>query len=207
MKLYPRNNNILYIGDSHSVTTVGQVLLRFFTHESSIDDAYLFYYGISGSCFTDWFNSNLSHFQIKNLTKLPKQEISITAEPIHLNFEFMLEQVNPRTIIFSLGTNDMVYHYENFGQQLNKIEEGFQRLHEKYPEIKLIWLMPPEFSRDLEISSLRSEFKNRLEKNLFLNIINVTGFIPDQEDKVHFNKEMALKYAEALVAMLKKIKF
>lgn len=136
---------ILYLGDSHSVTSFGQNILQKLLTDYPDLEGKIHFYAVSGSCLLDWLQSNVHHYQIKNFAKTPYQIASLSEQSLHFEWN-SISQIQPDILILALGTNDIRT------QQSAEVFSLLQIQLKPFHSIKkVIWLAPPL----LQLSSLQ----------------------------------------------------
>lgn len=195
---------ILYFGDSHSVMTMGKQLLEFFPKIFSDFENQSFFYAVSGSTFKDWLSGDVEKLQIKNLSKIPGQSYKEGQEPISLKMMEEVERTKPDILFLALGTNDLLKESSNWQNYLAFIRQNLEKLYLQY-HMQIVWIMPPELSPEVLTGHYRSELLKMLSGLKFIEIINVEKIIPDQQDKIHFNKLKATEFAQEVFMQLEAI--
>ena len=128
---------ILYLGDSHSVTSFGQNILQKLLTDYPDLEGSIHFYAVSGSCLMDWLQSNVHHYQIKNFVKTPFQLASLSEQALHFEWS-SISQIQPDILILALGTNDI---------RTQQSTEAFSLLQIQLKSLrsvkKVIWIAPP----------------------------------------------------------------
>lgn len=193
----------LFLGDSHCVMTMGQVIIEKINENYENTDSQLYFYAVSGSSFLDWFQAKQNIFQIRNLKKIPGKAIEVSSDSINIDFQKELKTLQPELLILALGTNDLIVHQNDLDNYLSIVDQGLKEIVQKYKDLSIIWIMPPEFIETIVMPSSRKKLGQVLRNNNKIQLIDILGFFPDQQDQVHFNKSIATQFAIKIFEKLK----
>jgi hypothetical protein len=194
---------ILFLGDSHCVMTMGQVIVEKINENYENADSQLYFYAVSGASFLDWFQAKQNIFQIRNSQKIPGKAIEISTNPISIDFLKELETLHPEILILALGTNDLIIHQDDLDNYLTSLDRGLKQIAQKYKKLSIIWIMPPEFIETVVMPSSRRKLGQVLQNNNKIQLVDILGFFPDQQDQIHFNKSKATQFAIKIFEKLK----
>ncbi len=224
---------ILYLGDSHSVTSFGQNILQKLLTDYPELEGKIHFYAVSGSCLLDWLQSNVHHYQIKNFVKTPFQIASLSEQALHFEWN-SISQIQPDILILALGTNDIR------NQQSTEVFSLLQIQLKSLRTIrKVIWLAPPILQQSdilpaiLQSPDLHTNHHNNnhnsltadpiaqkptklitsnfdlilsIQSNSFIDLIDNQQFRANQPDGIHMLKEEALNFSNDIYPkIIKKI--
>lgn len=195
---------VLYFGDSHSVMTMGKTLLQNMPKIFLNFENQAFFYAVSGATFKDWYTGNVQNLTIKNLYKAPGFSYLESTEAIVKVLPEEVKTIQPDVLILALGTNDILANAINFQEHLMMIKVSLEKLFVEN-HLQIIWIMPPEFHPEIIEGRLRLELMRMLKELKFVEVINVEKILPDQLDKIHFNKEKAKLFANEILKKLEAI--
>lgn len=195
---------ILYFGDSHSVMTMGKLLLDFFQKLFNDFENQSFFYAASGATFKDWINGDVTKLRIRNLSKTPSKIFQEGQEPISVTILDQVESHRPDILFIALGTNDLLKEASTWESYLSFVQHNLEKLYLQY-HMQIVWIMPPELSHQVIKGKYRSELLKMLSSLKFVEIINVEKIIPDQQDQIHFNKLKATEFAQEVFKQLEAI--
>lgn len=172
------SENILFIGDSHSVGYFGKKF-----DELTRKDHKINIYAICGSTMKWWFEekqTNCGYFFKDSNNKLDEGKTKKTPKITNL-----IKELNPDLIIVQLGTN----YYNWKSEDIKKDIENFLNILKTE---KCYWIGPPN-SRKLklvipEINKTISDIVSK--KCIYFDSTMVTNYPENGGDGIHFNKEM-----------------
>lgn len=177
---------INFIGDSHSVLTFGQTILK------SLDVlAPIHFLAFSGLKLQHLVHSQnqAKDLQISNFEKQPGMSGHLSKDPLSLGKSFRINSAE--ILIVALGTNDIVeYAVSQKSPAFLKsaIENQLKQIQVK----NKIYIEPPLLAIDIN-SNIRQVIIETVRDFNFTVILN-DRFRADQSDGIHMKKEMALDF-------------
>lgn len=198
------NNSILYIGDSHSVTSFGQTILNNLQthshqHIQNTTSNLIYYYAVSGSQFSHWLNEGLNCFQIKNYQITPKSSAIIG----HINVDFqwnLLNLVKFDYLIIALGTNDLIFNETNsLIQTYNYYFQSpiYKDIENKISK-KIFWLAPPFIRNDILNYDLQNKWHEFMSQQNSFTFLKNSGFHADQSDGIHLLQKTGISFGQQM---------
>lgn len=200
-KLPTKPSRVCYIGDSHSVMSMGRNLLEVWQKRSPESFQQLSFYAVSGSTFQDWQTGRLQHLRIKNLRKEPLSQTLLEPEVLGTSLAEILEKEKPQLLILALGTNDLLKFQAHFESYLLDLQRQLKALSQLFG-IPFLWVMPPVLAKDLDPGQMRAKLLNGLRSLSFVELIDIDRIFPDQKDGYHFHKDRALEFSQELIDQL-----
>ncbi len=199
-----RKIDLIYLGDSHSVMEMGKCLLKrineYFSSRNIKSDIH--FYAVTGCTFLDWFSENQSVHQIANYIYTPKIRGVKSTEAVNISIWNEINFINPQILFLALGSNDFLMHKDHFSAYLLLVENKLDLILERFREIQIVWILPPEFPLFPSFDSLRKSLKQMLSSKPRVEILDLGGHFPDQEDQIHFNKDKGKFFGEQIYLKL-----
>lgn len=199
--------DIIYLGDSHSVMEMGKCLLKrmigYFDSKNIRSDIY--FYAITGCTFLDWFNEKQWVYRIANYTYTPETHGVKSTEAVNISIWNKIHFTNPQILILALGSNDFLINGDHFSEYLSEVENKLDLILERFKEIQIVWILPPEFPFFPKFDLLRKALRHMLSTKARVDIVDLKGHFPDQEDQIHFNKVKGNIFGEQIYLNLELI--
>lgn len=185
-------NNVLMIGDSHTVGAFGDEL----TNKLRGTGAKVSSYGSSGSSPSWWLNGTqtTSGFIGRHADGSVDQPADWRSPHATPNLEQLIQQQHPDTLVVNLGANFRGASPQQIKQQVDGIGKVAQQNH-----VRLIWVGPPRQQSDMGNSAGIDAFNQQLAQDVkpygtYIASSPYTSY--NGPDGIHYNSGPARSWAD-----------